>query len=128
VLLGSPVQGSQAARNLSRGSVGNWFIGRTAREALVSPPARRWTFGRELGVISGTRDVGLGRIVGIGGAPSDGTVFVEETRIEGSKQHLLLPVSHTGMEFSPKVAAQAAHFLREGRFKQIGTQDPAPSV
>ena len=34
----------------------------------------------------------------------------------GIKDHVVLPVSHTGMVFSTLVAQQAARFLRDGRF------------
>jgi hypothetical protein len=37
--------------------------------------------------------------------------------LEGAAAHLVLPVSHTSMLFSPTVAAQTVHFLRNGRFR-----------
>ena len=46
----------------------------------------------------------------------DGTVAVEETRIPGLTDHLVLPHSHVGMLFAQDVADQVAHFLRHGRF------------
>ncbi len=47
---------------------------------------------------------------------NDGTVGVSETRIPGLADHLVLPHSHMGMLFAADVAAQVAHFLRNGRF------------
>ena len=36
----------------------------------------------------------------------------------GASDELLVPVSHSGMVFSPTVARQTAAFLREGRFER----------
>jgi hypothetical protein len=60
--------------------------------------------------------IGLGRLVGIHGAPSDGTIFVEETRLPGISQHLVLRISHTVLPFSWMVARQTAAFLNDGNF------------
>jgi hypothetical protein len=71
---------------------------------------------RELGVIAGSVGIGLGRLVGVHGAPSDGTVFVEETRLPGILEHLVLRISHTALPFSSMVARQTAAFLNDGCF------------
>jgi hypothetical protein len=71
---------------------------------------------RELGVIAGSVPIGLGRLVGVHGAPSDGTIFVEETRLPGILEHLVLRISHTALPFSSMVARQTAAFLNDGCF------------
>ena len=116
VLLGSPVRGSRAARNLSLRPLGLRILGLTAHEALLPERERQWLGGRELGIIAGTVPVGFGRFMGPFDSPSDGTVLVTETHLVGAKQHLSLRTTHTGMVYSPEVARQAAAFLREGRF------------
>jgi hypothetical protein len=83
---------------------------------LLSRRERRWQGQRELGVIAGSLGVGLGRLVGVGGAPSDGTILVDETRLPGIRAHLVLKVSHTGLPFSPTVARQTGAFLSSGNF------------
>jgi len=50
--------------------------------------------------------------------PSDGVVTVDETRLPGLSDHLVLPVSHSGMLISREVALQTAAFLRYGRFER----------
>ena len=60
--------------------------------------------------------MGLGKLVGARGAPNDGTIFVDETRLPGISQHLVMPVSHTGLPFSKSVARQTGAFLRSGKF------------
>jgi pimeloyl-ACP methyl ester carboxylesterase len=117
VLIGAPVRGSVAARNLSQVPFGRQILGRTAHEVLLTERDRRWRGARELGVIAGSVPLGLGRlVVGHSASPSDGTVLVEETHLDGAKQHLILRTTHTGMMYSPLVAREVAAFLRDGRF------------
>jgi len=56
---------------------------------------------------------------------SDSTVTVAETRLAGANDHVLLSVTHTGMQFSGPVAEQACAFLKNGRFYQAGLK-PVP--
>jgi pimeloyl-ACP methyl ester carboxylesterase len=116
VLLGTPVQGSRAARILAARPLGRRIIGLTAHEALVPQRERRWLGTREVGVIAGNLPLGFGRLLGSFDEPSDGTVLVAETRLVGAKQQLTLCTSHTGMVYSSLVARQTATFLQEGQF------------
>jgi hypothetical protein len=116
VLLGSPLNGSRAAQNLARLPFGKKIMGRGVHEELLTERQRRWMGQRELGVIAGSVGIGLGRLVGVHGAPSDGTVFVEETRLPGILEHLVLRISHTALPFSSVVARQTAAFLNDGCF------------
>jgi pimeloyl-ACP methyl ester carboxylesterase len=116
VLLGSPLRGCRTARNLSRWSWGRTVLGRGIHEEALVERRRIWAGERELGVIAGDLGVGLGRLVGRMEVPSDGTVSVEETHLEGTKDRVVLRVSHTGMVFSAAVAHQAAAFLGSGKF------------
>jgi pimeloyl-ACP methyl ester carboxylesterase len=116
VFLGSPLNGSRSAVNLARLPLGKTLLGRGVHEELLNARERRWGGQRDLGVIAGSLSVGLGKIVGARGAPNDGTIFVEETRLAGISQHLVMPVSHTGLPFSRSVAHQTGAFLRSGKF------------
>jgi pimeloyl-ACP methyl ester carboxylesterase len=120
VLLGSPVAGSRAAHRLAQWQLGRLIMGRSVREELLVDRNRRWDYGRDLGVIAGSLSVGLGRIVNTHPGSSDGTIYVDETRIAGMKEHLVMHVSHTGLPFSAAVAKQTAAFLRAGRFDAGG--------
>lgn len=119
VLLGSPVNGSAAARALAAWPAMQWMLGRLPSEELLAS-GRRWTRGTPVGVIAGTNSMGLGRFVGRLAEPNDGTVSVDETRLDGATEHVELPVSHMGMLVSEDVAALVVRFLRGGTFK-----DPA---
>ena len=92
------------------------MLGPLALAELVRGGPRRWTQPRELGVIAGSTSAGLGRLVADLPVPNDGTVAVEETRIEGTTDHVVLPVTHTGMLVSASVAEHVARFLHSGRF------------
>ena len=116
VLLGSPLRGSRTARNLALWPFGRRLLGRSIHEEALAARERQWTGSRELGVIAGDLGFGLGRLVGPLRGPSDGTVLVEETWLEGAQDRVVLRVSHTGMLFSAAVASAAGGFLSRGRF------------
>lgn len=116
VMLGSPLRGCAAGAHLARFDVGRAMVGRSILEWLAAPGSR-WTLPHELGIIAGTHGMGLGRIFVPGlPQPNDGAVSVAETRIEGAKETLDLPVSHSGMLISSRVARHAANFLQRGSF------------
>lgn len=116
VLLGSPVRGSRSATAVAGWAIGPAVLGRLALAELVGRRERVWTQPRDLGVIAGSVSAGMGRLVSRLPEPNDGTVAVEETRISGMKEHLVLPVTHTEMLFSGEVAERSARFLSRGAF------------
>jgi pimeloyl-ACP methyl ester carboxylesterase len=118
VLMGTPLRGSRAAHNLARLPFGKKIMGLGVAEELLASRQRQWNGARDLGVITGDLGFGFGRLVGTLGGPSDGTILVEETELEGTADRLVLRVSHTGMLFSAAVARAAAAFLKTGRFSR----------
>lgn len=125
VCLASPLTGSRAASSLLNLPGGRALLGGSA-EGLFDPRPRRWSGRRELGIVAGATSVGLGRLFTALPEPNDGTIAVDETRLEGAADHIVLNVSHTFMLFSPAVAAQVVHFLRHGQFAR-GAADEAAS-
>lgn len=117
VCIGAPLVGSAAARGLAGTPFGPWAMGKSLTDELLEGDNCDWTCEYELGSIAGTRPFGMGRLFGDLDYPHDGTVSVSETRLPGATDHICLPVTHTGMLFSPEVAEQVAHFLRHGRFQ-----------
>ncbi len=115
VLLGSPIGGSEAGRQLARSGWAARLLGRT-RTLWLAMPRLEIPAGVEAGAIAGTRRFGLGRVVVRLPFPNDGVVTVEETRHARLADHLVLPVAHSLMLVSPAVARQAAAFLETGRF------------
>src|SRR6266511_989915 len=72
----------------------------------------------EVGVIAGTGALGLGRLVTRLPRPNDGVVCLDETRFPAMRDHLALPLGHTLMLVSPRVARETTAFLRTGAFRR----------
>jgi pimeloyl-ACP methyl ester carboxylesterase len=121
VLLGSPVNGSVVGKRLSKVPITRWTLGKTIDAGLLGD-APEWKGWQDIGIIAGTFPLGVGLIAGGPEAPHDGTVSVNETRLKGATDFITLPVSHTGMLLSTRVAVQVATFLRAGKFgDEVGT-------
>ena len=116
VLLGSPLNGSRAARGALRWPMLRSLLGSHVVQELAEPCGREWHGGVALGAIAGSRPVGTGQFFAHFDEDNDGTVAVGETIIPGLADHIVLPHSHIGMLFAGDVAANVAHFLRTGRF------------
>lgn len=123
VLIGSPVRGSRAARNFARRPWSRRLLGESVHEGLLDDHAAQWSATRELGVIAGTRSLGLGRLWGELSQPNDGTVAVEETRLPGETARVELPQTHLSMLFSAQVATAVCAFLRRGEFPEPSRGD-----
>ena len=117
LFLGSPLTGSSVARRTAHWPGAPQLLG-----SAISPLTEGtsfWPDDRSTGMIAGSRGVGLGLLAGPMEKPHDGTVSVAETRHPGLDAHIQLPVTHSGMLFSPVVARQAAGFLTRGRFSPV---------
>jgi pimeloyl-ACP methyl ester carboxylesterase len=120
VLMGSPCGDSLAASRLARLPGGRALLGRSILEWRPVKEGRRLG-SHEIGIIAGNIGFGLGRLVAPDlPRPNDGVVAVEETRLPGMREHVVLGVNHFGMVLSAAVARQACAFLRHGRFAAAG--------
>lgn len=116
VLLGTPYMGSATARNLATRAWGRCLLGRSVEQALLGD-GPRWRGGRDLGVIAGTKPMGMGLLVGELAQPNDGTVIVSETEGIPGAMSFTFPSSHSSLLFSAEVAQRVCRFLRSGRFE-----------
>lgn len=114
VLMGSPVRGSSLVKRLAGVPGLNLLFGQ-AREALLDG-YQHIPDQCEVGMIRGTRSFGLGRVAGKHAEANDGSVLISETRMEGLKDRVELPVAHSEMLISSAVADQAEYFIQHGRF------------
>lgn len=115
VCLGSPLAGSGAAAGMARWAPGGGLLGRSA--PLLHAGIGPWTGRARVGSLAGRVPHGLGVLFAGFAGEHDGTVAVAETRIAGLADHAVVDASHTGLLFSAAAAAQAAAFLRDGRFR-----------
>ena len=115
VLMGSPFMGSHCASVLLRTPTLAAIVGRSLEEwlALPRPPLPGQV---EIGVLSGSRSLGLGRLIPGLPRPNDGVVSVMETRLPEARDSITLHVSHAEMLVSRACADQVAAFLNNGSF------------
>ncbi len=115
VLMGSPCRGSHCAAVLMRTPGLSAIVGASLKDAALRT---RWDFptGVEIGVLAGNRSVGLGRVVPGLPLPNDGTVAVAETCLAGSRDEIVLPVTHSQMLLSRACSRQIVGFLNSGHF------------
>lgn len=114
VLLASPVGGSRAATQIGQSSAGRMLLGPALdwSPELGADVAARF----EIGMIAGTVRFGMGRFLARLPLPNDGVVCLDETRIPGLRDHLTLPLSHSAILVSARVARQIHNFLEFGYF------------
>lgn len=121
VCMGSPLTGSRAAEFLSTHNWAEPILGESLPAGVVHKAANEWASHvcerRDVGSIAGTMPMGVGRLLTKFDGENDGTVAVAETRLDGARDHICLPVSHTNMLLSSDVVDQAVAFLRHGEFR-----------
>lgn len=115
VLAGSPCQSSYIARKLAGFKLGRYLIGHSMLQYLKQSMPE-CTDRHEVGSIAGSIGLGAGRLLGGLPYPNDGVVAVEETRIPGLHDQIVLNVNHSGMLISASVAKQVCMFLKNGHF------------
>lgn len=115
VLLGTPYAGCHCGLTLSALPALTAIVGRTFKD-WFNLPRPVLPHAVEIGVIAGTRPIGLGRLIPGLPRPNDGLIAVEETRIAAARDSIALNVSHSGMLVSRACALQITSFLRKGCF------------
>jgi len=115
VTLGTPHRGSRVARVIDRAGPLRWLLGNGRHMGLLGD-APAWNPTRELGVVAGTLNIGVGWLIPGLDLPNDGTVPVAETRCADLVDFLELPVSHMGLVLSNRVAEAVSLFLATARF------------
>ena len=115
VLLGAPVAGSRAVERIATYSRARSVIG-TALLDWRADHGAAVAARLEVGTIAGTVRFGLGSLFIELPVPNDGAVCVDETRMPGLRDHLCLPLSHSGMMLSARVAREIRSFLELGHF------------
>lgn len=117
VMLAPPNQGSEVARTLRERWVFRKATGPAGQQLAAGDDCVTQTLGAAawtVGVIAGNRSSSpLARLLS---EESDGTVLVNETRLEGMDDFLIVPRGHTFIMNSRLVIDQAIRFFEHGEF------------
>lgn len=119
VMLGPPNQGSDVVdyfRHVPGYTLLNGPAGLQLGKDDNSVPLKLGPVEFELGVIAGSQSWNL-ILSQFLENPDDGKVSVEDTKVQGMKAHVVLPVTHTFMVSDDQVIDQVRYFLRFGMFE-----------
>jgi pimeloyl-ACP methyl ester carboxylesterase len=114
-LLGAPVRGCFAGRRFGGLRAGRWMMG--ACRPLWEEREANWRRATPLGVIAGTRALGLGRAFGPLPGENDGVVCVSETTVDGMAARALVPQGHSMLIVSGQVGRLVERFLASASFE-----------
>jgi pimeloyl-ACP methyl ester carboxylesterase len=115
ILAGSPYTTSCVAEKLARISPGRYILGRSMLQWLGQKrPACTGKY--QIGAIAGAKSIGGGRLISRLATPNDGVVTVDETRVPGIADHVVLNITHSQMLLSAELAREACSFLQHGCF------------
>ncbi len=118
VMIGTPNHGSEIADLLNRNKVFRLIYGPAGQQLITENEGYKSQLGTvdfELGIIAGKSTFHpLASIVFK--RESDGIVSVESTKIEGMKDHIVIPLSHTLLPVAKQASVLTLRFLETGSF------------
>ena len=125
VMLAPPNQGSEVVDCIGHWQTFNMINGPAGAQlgtAKESPPRSLGKVDYPVGIIAGDRSINLinsGMIPG----PDDGKVSIENTKLEGMTDHIVLHCTHPMIMKRPDAIQLTLRFLQEGKFKATGAVD-----
>ncbi|THB64868.1 MAG: alpha/beta hydrolase [Gammaproteobacteria bacterium] len=134
VMLGPPNNGSQVIDKLRDFPGFGLIVGKAGLQLGTTDhdlPPRLGSAKNEVGIIAGDRSVNLILSLFLPN-PDDGKVSVQNTKLVGMKDHLVVSVSHPFLMRDSDVIHQVIHFINHGEFEKKALQKdaeiPAESV
>jgi triacylglycerol lipase len=128
VMIGPPNQGSTAADAAKENVLLREYLGGNLVRLGTGEDAIVKTLGPadfDVGIIAG--EVAINPVFGEAlGGKNDGAVTIESAKLEGMKDFIVVPYSHTLMLWRGEVVNQVRAFLRDGRFTR--KEEPSPSL
>jgi len=117
VCLGTPILGSEAARQLDKKDTSKWILGKS-RELLLQG-CTQLPNEIAVGMIAGNKHfLSLGTFLTNLTEENDGVVILKETYIQGLTDYLIMNTSHNGLLFNKDVALQITNFLQHKNFNK----------
>ncbi|HHX8290458.1 TPA: triacylglycerol lipase [Vibrio diabolicus] len=117
VAIGSPLKGASIVGRIQDLGLGA-ILGNSPHHGL-NRHNDAWAFPQKLGSIAGTMPIGARPLlIRNDNTMSDGTVTVEETRLEGMQDHIEVKQTHTSLIYNTFVPQQIDHFIRTDYFRR----------
>ncbi|MGR5538653.1 triacylglycerol lipase [Vibrio campbellii] len=117
VAIGSPLKGASIVTRIQDLGFGV-MLGNSPHHGL-NMHEDVWAFPQKLGSIAGTIPIGARQILmHKDHTLSDGTVTVEETRLDGMQDHIETKQTHTSLIYNTFVPEQIDHFIRTDHFNR----------
>ncbi len=107
ITLGTPHKGSQIAKHMQNNGLDGLL--KSSVEYLLSPNVD-WPFNAKLYSIAGDLPLGLMAFLARG-TESDGTVLLDETKLNGMAEHKVFHLNHTSLIYSREVVAYIKQLL-----------------
>lgn len=130
VMIAPPNQGSFVAKQLEDLDIFRWIFGPAGQQL----PADNKAFFEnlpipncEFGIIAGGRGTEKGYNPLLKG-DDDGTVSVQETKLPGAADFIIVNKTHTMILFAPETVEQTIHFLKFGKFQTVEPKAQSPKL
>ena len=121
IMIGTPNKGSQIADFLKNNRMYREILGPAGQQLTTDQSKSKNILGKvnyELGIIAGSMGVyPLGWLLLKG--KNDGRVTVENTKIDGMQDHIIVPRPHFYLPYSKQVQRLTLNFLRYGKFAHL---------
>ena len=118
VMLAPPNGGSEISDLLHDYKAYKMFYGPAGEDLTTSNQQKKKTdVYYDLGIIAGKKEWPYVVAAFVLPGESDGRVSVENTRLDGMTDHIIIPATHSFIMFKPNVHKQIIHFLENGEFK-----------
>ncbi|HHC7246784.1 TPA: triacylglycerol lipase [Vibrio parahaemolyticus] len=117
VAIGSPLKGASIVGRIQDLGLGA-ILGNSPHHGL-NKHDDAWAFPQKLGSIAGTVPIGARPLlIRNDNTMSDGTVTVEETRLDGMQDNIEVKQTHTSLIYNTFVPQQIDHFIRTDYFRR----------
>ena len=124
VMLSPPNRGSEVVDKLKGTKIFKWLNGPAGQQLGTDDTSLPKTLAApryEVGIITGDRSINPFLSLLIPGK-DDGKVSVENAKLEGMKDFLVVPEAHTFIMYDDDVLRQVAFFLKNGKFDRRSEQ------